>query len=231
MKIVVFTGAGISAESGIQTFRDSNGLWATYRIEDVCTPEALRTNRDQVIEFYNMRRKEVLSKHPNAGHLALVELERYFDVEIITQNIDDLHERAGSSRVTHLHGEIRKLRSSVSEDALVEIDGWEQSLEARHPDGSLLRPHVVFFGEGVPMMDVAVRIASEADLLIVVGTSLKVYPAASLLRYVSLDVPIYIVDPNQPDVVARGSNVHFIVKPASTGLPKLVKELIATYDE
>lgn len=231
MKIVVFTGAGISAESGIQTFRDSNGLWATYRIEDVCTPEALRSNRDQVIEFYNMRRKEALSKHPNEGHFALVELERYFDVEIITQNIDDLHERAGSSRVTHLHGEIRKLRSSIDEGALVEIEGWEQPRDTRHADGSLLRPHVVFFGESVPMMDVAVRIVSEADLLIVVGTSLKVYPAASLLRYVAPDVPVYIVDPNKPDVVARGSNIHFIVRPASTGLPKLVKELIATYDE
>ena len=148
-KIVVFTGAGISADSGIATFRDSDGLWANYRIEDVCTPEALFRNRENVIDFYNIRRKELLGKHPNSAHLALVELEKKYHVEIITQNIDDLHERAGSTKITHLHGELRKLRSEIDELATVPIEGWEQKIDSLHPDGSQLRPFVVFFGENV----------------------------------------------------------------------------------
>ncbi len=217
MKIVVFTGAGISRESGIATFRDSDGLWANYRIEDVCTPEALARNREGVIDFYNMRRREVLSKEPNAAHRALVELERHFDVEIITQNIDDLHERAGSTRVTHLHGEVRKLRSSRDELATVPIEGWEQKYDTRHPDGSLLRPFVVFFGESVPMLDRAIEITRTADMMIVVGTSLQVYPAASLVHYLRPGTPIYIVDPNAPDT--RLKNLHVIQEPASVGVP------------
>ena len=151
-RLVVFTGAGISADSGIATFRDSNGLWANYRIEDVCTPEALVRNRKLVIDFYNERRKEVLSKKPNAGHLALKELENHFDVRVITQNIDDLHERAGSSHVLHLHGEITKLRSSNDDLATVPLEGWEQPLDMRHPDGSLLRPYVVFLAKLCPIL-------------------------------------------------------------------------------
>ena len=224
MKIVVFTGAGISRESGIATFRDSDGLWAQYRIEDVCTPEALARDRNKVIDFYNMRRREVLGKEPNAAHRALVELERHHDVEIITQNIDDLHERAGSRKVTHLHGEIRKLRSSRDELATVPIEGWEQKYDARHPDGSLLRPFVVFFGESVPMLGPAVEITRTADLMIVVGTSLQVYPAASLVHYLPPGTPIHIVDPNTPDLYA--ANLHVIREPASTGVPRLVKELL-----
>ena len=228
MKIVAFTGAGISRESGIATFRDSDGLWANYRIEDVCTPEALVRNREGVIDFYNMRRREVLSKEPNAAHRALAELERHpgFDVEVITQNIDDLHERAGNTRVTHLHGEVRKLRSSRDELATVPIEGWEQKYDTRHPDGSLLRPFVVFFGESVPMLDRAVEIVQTADMMIVVGTSLQVYPAASLVHYLRPGTPIHIVDPNTPDTHLK--NVHVIREPASVGVPQLVEELIGS---
>ena len=152
-KIVVFTGAGVSAASGLAAFRDSDGLWASYRIEDVCTPEALVRNRALVIDFYNMRRREMLAAQPNAGHLAIAGLERDFDVEVVTQNVDDLHERAGATRVTHLHGELRKLRSMRNPDVIVPIEGWEQPLDATGPDGALLRPHIVFFGEPVPMFE------------------------------------------------------------------------------
>ena len=152
-KIVVFTGAGVSADSGISTFRDSDGLWANYRIEDVCTPEALVRNRAQVIEFYNIRRRELFSVEPNAAHRAIAELEQYFDVEVVTQNVDNLHERAGSTRVTHLHGELMKLRSERNPELIVPIEGWEQKMDARAEDGALLRPHIVFFGELVPMFD------------------------------------------------------------------------------
>ena len=161
-KIVVFTGAGVSADSGLATFRDSDGLWANYRIEDVCTPEALRDNRAQVVDFYNMRRREMLGKEPNAGHRAIAGLEKCFDVEVITQNVDNLHERAGSSRVTHLHGELTKLRSSRDPELIVPIDGWEQRLDATAPDGALLRPHIVFFGEAVPMFERAAEIAGKS---------------------------------------------------------------------
>jgi NAD-dependent deacetylase len=224
MKIVIFTGAGISRESGIATFRDSDGLWANHRIEDVCTPEALARNREGVIDFYNLRRREVLSKEPNAAHRALVELEWHFDIEIITQNIDDLHERAGASRVTHLHGEIRKLRSSRDELATVPIEGWEQKYDTRHPDGSLLRPFVVFFGESVPMLDRAIEIVSGADVMIVVGTSLQVYPAASLVHYLRPGTPIYLIDPAAPEL--NLPNVRIIREPATVGVPQVVCELL-----
>ena len=156
-KIVVFTGAGVSADSGLATFRDSDGLWANYRIEDVCTPEALARNRALVIEFYNKRRHEMLAARPNAAHEAIARLEQGYDVEVVTQNVDDLHERAGSTRVTHLHGELRKLRSSRNPDLIVPIEGWEQPLDATASDGSLLRPHIVFFGESVPMPSIIHR--------------------------------------------------------------------------
>jgi NAD-dependent deacetylase len=199
-------------------------LWANYRIEDVCTPEALARNREGVIDFYNIRRREVLSKDPNAAHRALVELERHFDIEIITQNIDDLHERAGSSRVTHLHGEVRKLRSSHDELATVSIEGWEQKYDTRHPDGSLLRPFVVFFGESVPMLDRAIKIVQTADMMIVIGTSLQVYPAASLVHYLRPDTPVWIIDPNTPGTNLK--NLHVIQEPASVGVPRLVARLL-----
>lgn len=224
-KIVVFTGAGMSADSGIATFRDADGLWANYRIEDVCTPEALVRNRALVIDFYNMRRREMLAAQPNAGHLAIAGLERDFDVEVVTQNVDDLHERAGSTRVTHLHGELRKLRSMLNPDVIVPIEGWEQPLDATGPDGALLRPHIVFFGEPVPMFERAAEIAAQAEVMVVVGTSLAVYPAASLVRYVRPEVPIYLVDPGNPDVSGIRNPLTVIRKRAAEGVPELVELL------
>lgn len=226
-KLVVFTGAGVSADSGIATFRDADGLWANYRIEDVCTPEALVRDRGTVIEFYNKRRRELFEKEPNAGHYAIAGLERHFDVEVITQNVDNLHERAGSTRVLHLHGELMKLRSSRNPELIVPIEGWEQRLDATAPDGSLLRPHIVFFGEAVPMFDPATRIVAEADILVVVGTSLAVYPAASLVHYARPEVPVYLVDPGTPDTrLIRNPLVHIKARSAQ-GMPELAQRLIA----
>ena len=225
-KIVVFTGAGVSADSGISTFRDSDGLWANYRIEDVCTPEALVRNRAQVIEFYNIRRRELFSVEPNAAHRAIAELEQYFDVEVVTQNVDNLHERAGSTRVTHLHGELMKLRSERNPELIVPIEGWEQTLDARAEDGALLRPHIVFFGESVPIFDAATRIAASADVMIVVGTSLAVYPAASLVRYARAGVPVYVVDPGNPDVAMIRNPLTHIKARAAEGMPALAEKLI-----
>lgn len=226
-KIVVFTGAGVSAESGLATFRDADGLWAQYRIEDVCTPEALARNRALVVEFYNKRRKELLATQPNAAHVAIARLEELFEVEVITQNVDDLHERAGSTKVLHLHGELKKLRSEKNPDLIVPIDGWEQKLDDRAPDGSLLRPHIVFFGESVPMYDPAVRVMQSAELVIVVGTSLAVYPAASLLRYAQSGVPIFVVDPGEPDCTALRNTLYHIKEKAGKGVPMLAEKLIS----
>ena len=225
-KLVVFTGAGMSADSGLATFRDSDGLWANYRIEDVCTPAALARNRALVIEFYNKRRREMLAARPNAGHEAIAALERDFSVEVVTQNVDDLHERAGSTRVTHLHGELRKLRSMRNPDLIVPIEGWVQKLAATAPDGSLLRPHIVFFGESVPMFERAAQIAQQADLMLVVGTSLAVYPAASLVRYVRPEIPIFLVDPGQPDTAGIRNPLTVVRKRAAEGVPPLIDELL-----
>lgn len=226
-RIVVFTGAGVSADSGIATFRDANGLWANYRVEDVCTPEALQRNRAQVIEFYNMRRREALTKEPNAGHLAIASMEEWADVCVITQNVDNLHERAGSTRVLHLHGELMKLCSEKNHDLVYDInEGWEQDLDARGEDGALLRPYIVFFGESVPMFDPASRIVEHADILIVVGTSLAVYPAASLVYFVrDRKVPIYLVDPGTPDTNMIRNPLTHIQERGSIGLPQLVEQL------
>ena len=225
-KIVVFTGAGVSADSGIATFRDADGLWANYRVEDVCTPEALRNNRNTVIEFYNMRRRESLTKKPNAGHIAIAQMEQWADVQVITQNVDNLHEQAGSTRVLHLHGELTKLRSESNPNLIYNIDGWEQSLNARAEDGSLLRPYIVFFGESVPMFEPACEIVSKADILIVVGTSLAVYPAASLVYYVrDRHVPIYLVDPGTPDTALIRNPLEHIKERGAVGVPELVKQL------
>lgn len=228
-KIVVFTGAGVSADSGLSTFRDADGLWANYRIEDVCTPEALVQNRALVIEFYNKRRKELLATEPNAAHYAIAKLEEHFDVEVVTQNVDDLHERAGSTRITHLHGELMKLRSQRNPDLIVPISGWEQGLDDRGEDGALLRPHIVFFGESVPMFDAATHIAAEADLMIVVGTSLAVYPAAMLVRYAKTGVPIYVIDPGTPDTAMIRNPLTHIKTRASVGMPELAERLIEEY--
>ena len=225
MKIVVLTGAGISADSGIPTYRSSDGLWANFKIEEVCTPEALERDRAKVINFYNMRRKEMSGKVPNAGHKALAELEKYFDVEIITQNIDNLHELAGSTKITHLHGELTKLRNDDSSH-IVEIGLREQQLDETAPDGTLLRPYIVFFGEAVPMFDKAKDLVQQADILIVVGTSLAVYPAASLVGWVkNNDVPIYVVDPSVPKIPFLRNRIFHKKERAAIGLPKLVAEL------
>lgn len=226
-KIVVFTGAGVSADSGIATFRDSDGLWANYRIEEVCTPEALQCNRAKVVEFYNMRRRESLTKEPNAGHYAIASMEEWADVTVVTQNVDNLHERAGSSRVLHLHGELMKLRSERNPNLIYDInEGWEQSLEARAEDGAYLRPYIVFFGESVPMFEPACEIVAEADILIVVGTSLAVYPAASLVYYVrDRQVPIYLVDPGTPDTALIRNPLTHIKERGAVGVPMLAEQL------
>ena len=226
-RIVVFTGAGVSADSGIATFRDADGLWANYRIEEVCTPEALKNNRAKVIEFYNMRRREALTKEPNDGHRAIASMEEWADVCVVTQNVDNLHERAGSTRVLHLHGELMKLRSEKTPSPIYDInDGWEQALDARGEDGALLRPHIVFFGEDVPMFDAATKIVESADVLIVVGTSLAVYPAAMLVYYVrDKQVPIYLVDPGEPDTRLIKNPLTHIKERGAVGVPKLVEQL------
>ena len=224
--IVVFTGAGVSADSGIATFRDADGLWANYRIEEVCTPEALRNNREKVVEFYNLRRKESLTKKPNAGHIAIAEMERWADVCVITQNVDNLHEQAGSTRVVHLHGELMKLRSEENPELIYDIKGWEQSLDERAEDGALLRPHIVFFGEDVPMFEFASGIVEQADILIVVGTSLAVYPAASLVYYVrDKQVPIYLVDPGMPNTSMIQNPLTHIKERGAVGVPLLLEKL------
>lgn len=228
-RLVVFSGAGISADSGLATFRDSDGLWAEYRIEEVCTPEALARDRRKVVEFYDKRRREMLEAAPNAAHEAVAALERDFEVEVVTQNVDNLHERAGSSRVTHLHGELTKLRSSRNPELIVPLEGWRQPLEATASDGSLLRPHIVFFGEAVPLFERAAAIAARADLLVVVGTSLAVYPAASLVRCVRPEIPVFVVDPGAPDMSGIRNPLTVIRKRAAEGMPELAALLREKY--
>ena len=221
-KCVVLTGAGISAESGLQTFRDSGGLWEGYRVEDVCTPEAFARSPQTVIDFYNARRRAAAAAEPNAAHFALADLERAYDVQIITQNVDDLHERAGSGKVLHLHGELNKLRSTVDENKILPWQG-DQTLSDRDSRGRPLRPHIVWFGEAVPLIEEAVRLVEAADIVIVVGTSLKVYPAASLLHYARFGVPVYLIDP-KPN--ADVSGVEILAQAAVRGVPALVAELL-----
>jgi NAD-dependent deacetylase len=223
-KVVVLSGAGISAESGISTFRDSGGLWEQYRVEDVATYDGWVRNRPLVLEFYNQRRKQLLEVKPNAGHYELVRLEQAYEVQIITQNIDDLHERAGSKNVLHLHGELKKARSTVNPEYVVDIDGWELGSKMTDPQGAPLRPHIVWFGEAVPLITDAAQLSAAADFYIVVGTSLVVYPAAGLLHYVPPQTPKYVIDPK--DVHAPVPNVKHIKEPASTGLKKVVDELL-----
>jgi NAD-dependent deacetylase len=224
-KLVVFTGAGISAESGIKTFRDSGGLWEEYDINEVATPQAWEKNKTLVLDFYNKRRKQVLESKPNEAHLALVELEKKYDVHIITQNIDDLHERAGSKKVLHLHGEIIKSRSTIDPSLIYTIKGAELKMGDKCEKGSQLRPHIVWFGEMVPMMDNAYAIAETADIFMVVGTSMAVYPAAGIIDYTPQQIPKYLIDPS--DVKINGiSNLKIIKEKASIGLSALAKELL-----
>lgn len=224
-RLVIFSGAGISAESGIRTFRGSDGLWENYPIEEVATPDAWNKNPDLVLEFYNQRRKQVLDSDPNEAHYACKELEKKFELDVITQNIDDLHERAGNSKVLHLHGEIRKARSTADPEILTDIEGHALNPGDLCPLGSQLRPHVVWFGEAVPMMEPAFKISSQADIFIVVGTSLNVYPAAGLLYNVQPGTEIYLIDPD-PDIRVP-EHVTYINEKASIGLPKLAQRLLA----
>lgn len=224
-KLVVLSGAGISAESGIPTFRDSGGLWEGYRVEDVATPEGWYKNKELVLEFYNQRRKKALEVLPNRGHEILAELESYFDVTVVTQNVDNLHERAGSSKVIHLHGSLFESRSTFDESLVYPINGWELKIGDKCEKGSQLRPHIVWFGEAVPMMEEAARIASQSDLFVVVGTSMQVYPAAGLIDYVEKDVPKYLVDPKIPDLT-HIPNLHSISDKASTGMARLMEILL-----
>lgn len=222
--IVVLTGAGISAESGIKTFRDSDGLWENHRIEDVATFDAWRRNKELVLDFYNQRRRQLLECEPNEAHKLLVTLEEKFNVHIITQNVDDLHERAGSKNILHLHGELLKVRSTLDEHLVYE---WKQDLKVgdKCGKGAQLRPHIVWFGEQVPMIEVAGKIASQADIFIVIGTSLVVYPAAGLVHYTDYTVPKYVVDPNKP-TISNIQNVEYITEKASVGVKMLVDKLM-----
>jgi NAD-dependent deacetylase len=224
-KLVVLSGAGISSESGISTFRDNGGLWDNYRIEDVATPEAWARNQELVLDFYNQRRKQADSVKPNAAHYALVELEKHFEVTIVTQNVDNLHEVAGSSRVIHLHGELFKARSTKNPDLVYEMTSWELKKGDLCELGSQLRPHIVWFGEEVPMMEVAADVAEEADIFLVIGTSLAVYPAAGLVHYVSSARPIYIIDPAKPEINLK-KNMTFIQEKATTGMETLIRKYL-----
>ena len=227
-KIVVFTGAGISAESGIKTFRATDGLWEQYRIEDVATPQAWNNNQELVLKFYNERRKQILNAPPNKAHLAFSELQKSFDVQIITQNIDDLHERSGSKKVLHLHGEILKSRSTINGKLVYNINGTELNIDDKCEEGSQLRPHIVWFGEEVPNMRIAYKMAESADIFIVVGTSLNVYPAAGIIDYVPTNALKFLIDPNAESLnLPLGFNV--IPSNASKGVPLLVKKLINDY--
>lgn len=224
-KIVILTGAGISAESGISTFRDSGGLWEGYDINEVATPQGWAKNRELVLDFYNQRRKNVRESNPNAAHYALKELEDKYNVVIVTQNIDDLHERAGSSNIIHLHGEIMKASSSFDENLLYDLGDKDIAVGDKCEKGSQLRPHVVWFGEAVPMMDKAIEEASEADILIVIGTSMVVYPAAGLANYVPFYIPKYIIDPHIPEGLNH-KNLTKIAKKATVGVLELVEQLL-----
>jgi NAD-dependent deacetylase len=224
-KIVVLTGAGVSAESGIQTFRDGDGLWNQYRFEDLATPEAWLRNHELVLEFYNFRRKMVWEASPNEAHRALVRLEQKYDVQIITQNVDDLHERAGSKYVLHLHGEIKKARSTVDPSLVYTLDDWQLNPGDKCEKGSQLRPHIVWFGEAVPMIEPAKKIASNADVFLIIGTSMLVYPAASLVIYVRPDKPKYYIDPKAFEVGGI-SNLIVMKKKAGEGIPELVEKLL-----
>jgi len=221
-KIVVLTGAGMSAESGIKTFREMGGLWEEYDIMEVASPQGWQNHPEVVLEFYNQRRKQLLECKPNAGHIILAELEKHFDVDIITQNVDDLHERAGSKNVLHLHGELRKVRSTGNPDLIYELDGWELNLGDTCEKGYQLRPHIVWFGESVPNISKAEKICQTADIFLIVGTSLNVYPAAGLIYAVPSEIPVYYIDPH-PNTVHR--NINVIPFKASEGIEKF-KEMV-----
>jgi len=227
-RLVILTGAGMSAESGIRTFRESGGLWEEYDVTEVATPMAWWKNRDLVLRFYNERRNQLAKCKPNAGHLGLAALEKYFDVQIITQNVDNLHERAGNTKILHLHGELTKARSTIDPSLIYDISYKEIKPGDNCEKGSQLRPHIVWFGEAVPMMDEAVRITAEADIFAVVGSSLNVYPAAGLIGYAPPEASLWLIDPN--DVyVPLNRKIEVIKEKASEGIAILTQRLLSIY--
>jgi len=225
-KLVVLSGAGISAESGLRTFREMGGLWEEYDVMEVASPQAWEKDPELVTRFYNERRQQLLKCQPNDGHLILHELEEYFDVEVITQNVDDLHERAGNTKILHLHGELKKARSTADPNLIYELDSWELTEESICEKGSRLRPHIVWFGEAVPAISEASDIVSKADILVIVGTSMNVYPAAGLIDYAPSHCPIYIIDPNEVNMSSYG-NRTFIKEKASIGMRILFEILVS----
>lgn len=227
-KLVILSGAGMSAESGISTFRDSDGLWEKYRVEEVATPEGFAANPELVLRFYNQRRRELLQAQPNAGHIGLAALEKDFEVHIITQNIDNLHERAGSRHVLHLHGELMKARSVNNPDRLYDLstDNPDIRIGDKDPHGHQLRPFVVWFGEAVPMIEPAIQLVEQSDIVVIIGTSLNVYPAAGLLNYVRRGQPIYLIDPKEVNTYRQ--DVHHIRNGASEGVKQLT-HLLQSY--
>jgi NAD-dependent deacetylase len=227
-RLVVLTGAGMSAESGIRTFRDQGGLWEDYDIMEVASFQGWKKNPELILKFYNQRRKELLEAKPNAGHTGLAELEKEFDVKIITQNIDNLHERAGSTSVIHLHGELMKARSTVDPSLIYTLDHWEMKIGDKCEKGSQLRPHIVWFGEAVPAMEDAIAITESADILCVIGTSLNVYPAAGLIHYAPESILVFLIDPNPPEVLPKW--VKVIAKGAGEGVVILRKRLAELAD-
>ncbi len=223
--IVVLTGAGISAESGIKTFRDAGGLWEGHDVMEVASPQGWHADPELVLEFYNQRRKQLLTVQPNKAHILLSELEKFYNVQIITQNVDDLHERGGASNVLHLHGELFKVRSTEND---AQVYQWEKDLNLGDlsDDGNQLRPHIVWFGEAVPMLGKAIEITQKADIFIIIGTSMQVYPAASLIEYTKPNIPIYFIDPNPASSISYHKNITVFSEKASIGMEELMKVLI-----
>ena len=224
-RVVVLTGAGVSAESGLKTFRDHDGLWNNHRVEEVATPGAWAADMELVLEFYNQRRKQLLECEPNPAHIALAKLQDKYDVQIITQNVDDLHERAGSRNVLHLHGELKKVRSTIDPAYVVELEGWELKAGDTCPKGGQLRPHIVWFGEPVPNISMAAEIATTAEILLVIGTSMQVYPAAGLIHYAPAEAMKYYIDPEAYEN-RMVENLKAIREKAGIGVPELVRELM-----
>lgn len=222
-KLAVLSGAGMSQESGLKTFRDMGGLWEQYNVTEVASPEAWENNRELVLRFYNERRKQLWEAKPNEGHKAIALLEEWYDVEVITQNVDDLHEQAGSSRVLHLHGELRKVRSTIDPSLVYTLEHWELKNGDKCEKGSQLRPHIVWFGEPVPAISDAISIVQQADILVVVGTSLVVYPAAGLVNYTKPEIPIFVIDPHRPEIHSK--NVFYIQEKAGKGMKELLTKL------
>jgi len=223
--IVILSGAGISAESGIRTFRDADGLWENHRIEEVATPEAFERNPELVLEFYNLRRKQLMEVEPNPAHLAITQLQEAFEVQVITQNVDDLHERAGNTNVLHLHGQLKQVRSTEYPHTVYDLEGLELLLGDVCENGHQLRPHIVWFGEEVPNLPIAAQMVSEADAVIIVGTSLNVYPAAGLYQYARPNAPIWIIDPKANEL-NYPNHITPINEKAGAALPRLVNSLL-----